>query len=277
MSHQTGIQPNDALKAFSAKVKSSGKARVLKIAIEEEQLALDGYKEPSGDWEEDYQNFVKTLLVEKEPCYLLYRLDSKNVSHLYEWLILVWSPEGSPVRDKMLYASTKATLKKEFGNISYDLFACNQEEASLASAKAYIERKKAEENGDHDPNLLTAQEQDLRIVKQQEALSSSINKTSRTLPGVEFPISEEAINALFDLKVISETWKKKRNNQNDANAVILSLSPSCSFNCLAPLSIMISLFSLPPSLALSLSLASFLPITHYHYFICKTSLTHTHK
>jgi hypothetical protein len=43
------------------------------------------------------------------------RLDSKNTSG-YEWLLFSWSPDNSAVRQKMLYASTKATLKQEFGS-----------------------------------------------------------------------------------------------------------------------------------------------------------------
>ena len=43
----------------------------------------------------------------------------------YEWLMITWSPDDSPVRQKMLYASTKATLKKEFGGaqIKDEVFA----------------------------------------------------------------------------------------------------------------------------------------------------------
>ena len=43
-----------------------------------------------------------------------FRLDSKNSSG-YEWLFVSWSPDTAPIRQKMLYASTKATLKQEFG------------------------------------------------------------------------------------------------------------------------------------------------------------------
>lgn len=43
------------------------------------------------------------------------RLDSKN-SLGHEWLLLSWSPDSAMVRQKMLYASTKATLKQEFGS-----------------------------------------------------------------------------------------------------------------------------------------------------------------
>ena len=203
MSHQTGIQPDEKLQEFISKSRSSGKHRVLKVSIKDEQLILDEYKEQDSKWVEDYQRYVNALLLDKQPCYLLIRLDTKNASALYEWLLLVWSPEGSPVREKMLYASTKATLKKEFGaaSISYDLHASTHEEASLSSCQAYMKRKRAEENGEHDENLLTAQERDLALVKAQEALSSNINKSNRTLPGVEFPISEDGINSLFDLKV----------------------------------------------------------------------------
>lgn len=32
------------------------------------------------------------------------------------WLLLTWVPETAAIRQKMLYASTKATLKTEFGS-----------------------------------------------------------------------------------------------------------------------------------------------------------------
>lgn len=56
-----------------------------------------------------------------------FRLDTKNAMG-YEWLLITWSPDDSPVRQKMLYASTKATLKKEFGGgqISEEVFATSK-------------------------------------------------------------------------------------------------------------------------------------------------------
>uniref|UniRef100_A0A4W5R0N0 Twinfilin actin-binding protein 2b n=1 Tax=Hucho hucho TaxID=62062 RepID=A0A4W5R0N0_9TELE len=48
------------------------------------------------------------------PCYILLRLNSQNAQG-YEWIFITWSPDQSPVRDKMVYAATCATLKKEFG------------------------------------------------------------------------------------------------------------------------------------------------------------------
>lgn len=201
MSHQTGIQPNEELRKFMAKCKSHSKTRIFKVSLKDEQLVLDEHKEPSGKWEADYQKFTKSLVLDKQPCYLLIRTDHKNnATGIYDWHMIVWSPEGSSVRDKMLYASTKATLKKEF-QVSIDYFASNQDELSLPAYKSFIERKRKEESGEHDIELLTAQEQDLRIVKKEEAeMSTQSSNPAKTLPGVEFPLSDEARNALSDLK-----------------------------------------------------------------------------
>lgn len=47
---------------------------------------------------------------------IFFRLDTKNETTGYDWLLISWSPDDSPVRQKMLFASTKATLKQEFGS-----------------------------------------------------------------------------------------------------------------------------------------------------------------
>jgi len=204
MSHQTGIQPDEQLAKFMAKCKTTTKTRVFKVSIKDEQLVFDEHKETQGKWAADYERFVKSLVLDKQPCYLLFRSDNKNCNTgQYEWHLIVWSPEGSPVREKMLYASTKATLKKEFGtnHLTCDYFASCQDELSLPSYLSFLERKKKEGNGEHDPELLTAQEHDLRIIRREEAeLSTQSSKPTRTLPGVEFPLTEDALNALSDLK-----------------------------------------------------------------------------
>ena len=50
-------------------------------------------------------------------------LDEKD-GDTFKWLMISWSPDTASVRNKMLYASTKATLKKEFGGgqIKDDLY-----------------------------------------------------------------------------------------------------------------------------------------------------------
>ncbi|RWS17809.1 protein tyrosine kinase 9/actin monomer-binding protein-like protein [Dinothrombium tinctorium] len=199
MSHQTGIQANDELLQFISRCKIDGETRVFKVSILEEQLTLGEHRSPVGNWQQDYKRYVGEMLVGKQPCYLLFRLDTINSSNLYEWLLICWSPEDSPVRQKMLYASTKATLKTTFGSASIvsDYFATNKEEMSLDHIKN--EKKNDEQIETNNVELLTAKEQDLKSVKRSEALSSSIHST-RTLPGLQFPLTDELVDALFELK-----------------------------------------------------------------------------
>lgn len=44
------------------------------------------------------------------------RFDTKSDTKNYDWLLISWCPDVAPIRQKMLYASTKATLKQEFGS-----------------------------------------------------------------------------------------------------------------------------------------------------------------
>ena len=46
----------------------------------------------------------------------VFRLDTKDANGAYDWMLISWSPDEAAVRQKMLYASTKATLKQEFGS-----------------------------------------------------------------------------------------------------------------------------------------------------------------
>lgn len=117
MSHQTGIRANDALKKLFTKCRD-GKIRVLKVSIENEELIPAAFSKPVNKWQDDYDKMIKPLIIENQPAYILYRLDTKSSDSGYDWLFISWSPDTAPVRQKMLYASTKATLKQEFGTAS---------------------------------------------------------------------------------------------------------------------------------------------------------------
>ncbi|XP_066946477.1 twinfilin-1 [Macrobrachium rosenbergii] len=190
MSHQTGIKANDALLTFFGTCRS-GNIRVFKVTIEDEALQLGEYQEARGSWEDDYNLMVLPLLQEKQPCYLLYRLDSEAHGG-YEWLLLCWSPDDSPIREKMLYASTKATLKKEFGatQISDELFGTVEEDLNLDGLHRH--RKSASA-----PVPLTMREEEMKEIKKLEVgVDIGIDTKHQTLAGVAFPIMQDAINSI---------------------------------------------------------------------------------
>ncbi|NXR14473.1 TWF1 protein, partial [Semnornis frantzii] len=160
-----------------------------------EQLVLGSTRRPAGSWEKDYDSFVLPLLEDKQPCYILYRLDSQNAQG-YEWIFIAWSPDHSPVRQKMLYAATRATLKKEFGggHIKDEVFGTVQDDVSLNGYKKYLISQSS-------PAPLTAAEEELRQIKINEVQTDiGIDTKHQTLQGVAFPIAKEALQALENLK-----------------------------------------------------------------------------
>lgn len=194
MSHQTGISANGELLKFFGTCKD-GRIRAFKVAIKDEQLILDEAVETSSTWEDDYDSSLLKLAEERQPAYLFFRLDSKNDTG-YEWILISWSPDNSPVRQKMLYASTKATLKKEFGSpqIKTEMFGSTKTDINL---RGYLRHA----NTAKEPAPLTfAEEELLQIKKNESGVEIGFDTKHQTIQGVVFPISQEAISALFDLK-----------------------------------------------------------------------------
>lgn len=194
MSHQTGIQANDQLKAVFAEAKE-GNIRLIVVDIQQEELTCLDTKEPVGDWENDYDEAIQPFLKKEEPCYLFYRLDSKN-NQGYEWLFISYSPDFAKPQRKMLFAGTKATLKKEFGggHIKDEMFGTLPGDVLLSGYKKHKDHESA-------PPPLTDQELELELVKQQEMRTDiSVDSKQSHMTGVQFPVSDEGLAKLADLK-----------------------------------------------------------------------------
>ncbi|XP_026482470.1 twinfilin-like [Ctenocephalides felis] len=193
MSHQTGIKGNEGLKKIFGKSKD-GKIRAIKISIENEELNLSAHKEVKSSFQKDYEKMVMPMIEEDVPCYILFRLDTKNTLG-YDWLLISWTPDSASVRFKMLYASTKATLKNEFGtaHIKDELHATTMDEVTYKGYTKHIEAMVA-------PAPLTMREEELKEIRQTEThVDISTNTRQQTLSGVAFPITESAMQGIKDM------------------------------------------------------------------------------
>lgn len=157
-------------------------------------LELAGSEKPVDTWEHDYDKMVLPLLEEKQPCYLLYRLDSKN-NLGYQWIFISWSPDFSPVRQKMLYAATRATLKLEFGGglIKEEMFGTSIDDVNLSGYKKHLTSGSA-------PAPLTFAETELKLIKENDVNTISVNDKHQHMTGVSFPVSDEAVRKLEELR-----------------------------------------------------------------------------
>lgn len=195
MSHQTGIRCNDELKDFIAKSKE-GHIRLLKIVINSnEELTLESYKECVGDWNSDYNSYVLKSIDPKLPCFIFYRLD-ESLSTGFAWLFISWSPDFASVKNKMLYAATKSTLKHEFGagQIKDELFGTVSDDVSL---DGYLKHLKSESA----PKPLSFKEEELQQIKQSETRTNiTVDTKQKTLQGVMFPLEQKALDHLEEFQ-----------------------------------------------------------------------------
>lgn len=194
MSHQTGITATAALKEFFGRAKG-GCVRFMKISIIDETLTLEKHTPPVSTWQNDYDKMILPNLDEKRPCYILYRLDTQN-NLGYEWAFICWSPDFSPVREKMLYAATRATLKTEFGGgyIKDELFGTVTEDVCLNGYKQHIAFQRA-------PAPLTFAEEELELIRKNEVnVNVNVDTKNQTMQGLAFPISNKALDMIVQLR-----------------------------------------------------------------------------
>ncbi|KAJ7382195.1 Twinfilin-1 [Desmophyllum pertusum] len=97
---------------------------------------------------------------------------------------------------KMLFAGSKATLKKEFGggHIKDEIFGTHPSDVSLSGFKKHKLSESA-------PPPLTDQELELEMVKQQEMRADiSVDSKQSHMTGVQFPVTDDALAKLAELK-----------------------------------------------------------------------------
>jgi len=132
MSHGTAIPVSPALEqSFKSAVEGGSRIRLFQIVIQNETLVASHTSEDSSPLEKVYDSMAN-LISETQACYFLVRLDGNK-----SWLMITYVPNGVAVKDKMVYAATKGTLKNKlgFGYFQDEVHATNKEELSYSRYK----------------------------------------------------------------------------------------------------------------------------------------------
>lgn len=170
-----------------------GDTRLVKVTISSiPSLELEVQEEARESWEQDWDSMVPRHCQADQPCFLLYRLDERDSSSSFLWLLISWSPDQAPTRQKMLYASTKATFRKEFGQsqIQGEYYANTPEEVTLAGYRKHLSVEAA-------PGPLSQREEEQKAIKEAESRPEvSINTKHNTLSGLAFPFQPAALEAV---------------------------------------------------------------------------------
>jgi len=189
MSSQTGITPSEELKQVFSDAEPD--TRAIRVVIKDEFMIPEGSIPTSGNWEEDYQ--ITQWLNPASPCYILYRLDSKT-AETFDWIVISYVPDDSKVREKMLYAASRATLTKVLGDNKFvdSLYGSITEELTLESVKNHKKVMSLP---------LTLREKEMKELNRAESENDISITTRYTIaPSVAFPFSKDSQDAFEKFK-----------------------------------------------------------------------------
>jgi len=193
MSHQSGIQASpELLKAFADAVHNND-IRLIKISIANESLVLSNSLPVKGTWQDDFGGIIGQF-EEKIPCYIVYRLDEKTHSG-FGWVLFCFVPDHAYVRDKMLYASTRATFKKSLGDSYFvdEVYGTDRQEFTL---EGYNKHRKSVTAA---PALTEKEEEMQRMRKEESGAEIGITTKKAHVHGVYFPFSGPAETQMKNL------------------------------------------------------------------------------
>ncbi|CAL8069760.1 unnamed protein product [Calicophoron daubneyi] len=188
MTHPSGIRAEqEVLSEFA--VAHDDATRALEVVIENERLVIKRSSKKRRSWEKDYDPTVLPLLEESSPCYIFYKLDSKS-QFGNDWLLINWVPDKSTVRDKMLYASTRSTIRKQFGDhlIKEDISGNSVTDVNLNGFERHLASKSA-------PAPLTNAEREKAEILNNE-MTGGFYGSRQTLGAVNFGLSPEGFEVV---------------------------------------------------------------------------------
>lgn len=157
-------------------------------------MTLASHKDVKKDWQRDFDKIIIPEIEPDVPCYILYRLDEKSEEG-YLWLLISWTPDTASIRQKMIYASTKSTLKQEFFSKTLkEYHATSLEEMTLAGYLQFQAVMQA-------PTPLTQREEELNELRRSEVKTNvGVDTRHQTMGGISCPVSEAGIQALHSMK-----------------------------------------------------------------------------
>eukprot|EP01096_Ripella_sp_DP13-Kostka_P018225 TRINITY_DN9786_c0_g1_i1.p1 TRINITY_DN9786_c0_g1~~TRINITY_DN9786_c0_g1_i1.p1 ORF type:complete len:343 (-),score=156.66 TRINITY_DN9786_c0_g1_i1:72-1073(-) len=189
MTHSTRIPVTAELEQAFGSARLEKNLRILKVEIEDETLVLRTTRPAGASVSSDW-NGMSSLFEAKKPCFVLFRLDSSS-SDGAEWVLVSYVPDGSPVRDRMVYASTRDTLKRQLG---YNSFSDEMHGSSADELTWDLFQQHDKKNFSNAP--LTEAEVQTAAESRAEV---DYGHTREYVHSVAFPISDEASSALRSL------------------------------------------------------------------------------
>lgn len=232
---QSGISASQELQTAFQKLVSTPSQRGLLCTITKETLTPLTVLEPSTSSFYDDLALLAPHLVHNVALYIILRRYDSNETAPF--VAITYVPDSAPVRQKMLFASTRLTLVRELGieRFRETIFATTKEELTKEGFEKHDKHVKLDAP-------LTEEEQSLGDVKRKEAEEGrgmNARKSHVSSGGVSMPISDEALRALeglsgdsgdnlvqLKINIASETMELASSTQAPISQLSSSISPT---------------------------------------------------
>jgi len=210
-------------------LREENQVRWIKLELSNEKLEVGTMKMKTDSMADDF-DAIQTYVEEKKCAYFLFRLDESSQLG-DQWIIIWYVPDNAKAREKMIYSSTLASLKKDFGDnvVVGDLHASSLPELSYQEYQARQSNEKAE-----NKEVQMSYSEILKKEEKDEAASYSHVVTTSGLKGVAFPISEDAMQSLKEiadksleicvLRIVDEKFEVEDKGDCDKDSVKDKLS-----------------------------------------------------
>jgi len=186
--HQSGISVNEEIKKVFKAAQEDKSLLFLKVQIDSEEFKKTGSGKVTGSRKSDFEA-VKASLEEKKPCYILMKASQEG-----KWLLVMYVPPLAFVREKMVIASSLASLKQ---GLPASVFLNNDFSISSPSECTLEEY----EHGTKEVNekaVMTIQEQLKHDAQNESALSMGESKVSAMID-IPIKLSDEAQQSMDKL------------------------------------------------------------------------------
>jgi twinfilin-like protein len=174
----------------------SGKLRFVKVFIDGESFVLSGTGLVSSDPRADVSQLRDSALDAQQAAFVLLCPDT-NVAAL-RWVLLAFVPEGVSVRDRMLYSSSRDSLKKQLG-LNYFSGEFHATELSEVTWENFLEARKKQAA---DAPLSESE----RLLKEAALLERDTNVKSSAMGVVPFEITQNVRDKLRLLQDNKFDW-----------------------------------------------------------------------
>jgi len=214
---RSGVGPSAPLKTAIGSGSLNG-TRLIKVRIRDDELVPVETLARELSWEKDFGR-IGSLLKDGEPCFVVCWMDKSSTRTVYtgaprpsskgkDMLVAMFVPEDSPVKEKMLYASSRSALIEAVGEGSEEYQGSSKSDFTWTAYSKLRQR---------DDSLLSEVERGLKDtsafkpeeVKEATGMGIIGWATGKSLPPVVAQSIAQAASKKFDpSKVVEESTSR---------------------------------------------------------------------